>query len=67
MVRTLDLGRILLETDAPYLPAPGFPVPNHPWNVVEVARYIGIIRNIAPRMVLEVSRQNACRFFGMPE
>jgi len=58
-IRSLSLDRILLESDAPYLPPSGTNYPNHPWNVERVARYIGRIKNIPWTIIAESTSQNS--------
>ncbi len=58
--------RLLLETDAPYLP----PVPhrgkmNHSGYLVHTATVMAEIRGTTPEDIAEVTYQNACRFFGL--
>ena len=43
-VCSLDLGKILPESDAPYLTPRGKPGPNHPWNIVAVAAKVARLR-----------------------
>lgn len=65
MVDELDLNRILLETDSPYLPPPGFEKPGHPWQIAEVAKFVARRHNIPIRVVLEITRRNAVNFFNL--
>ncbi len=66
MVQSLDLARILLETDAPYLAPPDTPFHrNHMWNVFTVGERVAELKNVPTRVVCEVARRNAQQFFGM--
>ena len=58
--------RLLLETDAPYLP----PVPyrgkrNEPAYIVHVCRKVAELKGIAPEEVAAATSANACRMFGI--
>ena len=66
MIRALPLDRMVLESDAPLLTPPGFQRPGHPWLIAEVSSYVARVRNMAPSMVLEVTRKNAQTFFRLP-
>ena len=62
----LPLERILTETDSPFLP----PQPlrgkrNEPANVVEVARALANVRNLAAEEVARVTAENFRRFFRL--
>nr|XP_034330588.1 3'-5' ssDNA/RNA exonuclease TatD-like [Crassostrea gigas] len=58
--------RLLLETDAPYLPpAPGCRL-NHPWNVLSLAKQVAFIRNTPPSLLLKVANANAMDIYGCP-
>ena len=63
LVEGIALNRILLESDAPYLAPPGHPYPNHPGNIIEIAEYIAMVKNIPMRAVLHQTLQNTRRFF----
>ncbi|XP_052688991.1 3'-5' ssDNA/RNA exonuclease TatD-like [Crassostrea angulata] len=58
--------RLLLETEAPYLP----PAPrcrlNHPWNVLSLAKQVAFIRNTPPSLLLKVANANAMDIYGCP-
>ena len=67
MVRSIPWARLLLETDAPYLTPPGRSgETNVPWNVVEVATFVGRLWNLPARLVLDMAHNNLGRFFGLP-
>jgi len=64
-IRQLPIDRLLIETDAPYLP----PVPqrgkrNEPAFVRHIADRIAEIHHTAPEKVAEVTYNNAARLFG---
>lgn len=62
----LPLDRMLTETDSPFLPPQGLRGKrNEPANVVEVARTLGSVRNLAAEEVAQVTAENFCRFFGL--
>lgn len=62
----LPLDRMLTETDSPFLPPQGLRGKrNEPANVVEVARTLGSVRNLAPEEVARVTAENFRRFFGL--
>lgn len=65
VVRNIDLEHLLLETDSPYLsPAPFRGERNQPYNVIYVAKEIGLLKNIDYREVLKTTSKNSCDFFG---
>lgn len=65
VVRNIDLEHLLLETDSPYLsPAPFRGERNQPYNVIYVAKEIGLLKNIDYRKVLKTTSKNSCDFFG---
>ena len=55
-VCSLDLSKILLESDAPYLTPPETLGPNHPWNIIAVAAKVARLRGLTTEMVIEVTR-----------
>ena len=60
VVKNIDLDKILLETDAPYLsPVPVRGVRNNSQNLRYVVDKIGEIKQISPEIVVEKTRQNA--------
>ena len=64
----LPLDRMLTETDSPFLPPQQLRGKrNEPANVVEVARTLGSVRNLAAEEVAEVTAQNFRRFFRIGE
>lgn len=63
---TVPMERILLETDCPYLaPEPNRGTRNSSLNLPYVAAEIAHIRGIAPEEVIEATRRNAQRLFGV--
>jgi TatD DNase family protein len=66
VVRALPLKWILIETDAPYLtPVPHRGKRNEPLFVLDVARSIAVLQGRTVDEVLEVTRANARRLFGI--
>ena len=64
----MDLGRLLLETDAPLLLPPkyqGITKNSNPYMVVDIATEIGNIRHIPTEAVLAVTHRNTRRFFNL--
>ena len=64
----MDLGRILLETDAPLLLPPkyyGQMKHSNPFMVADVATEIGIIRHMPTEAVLATTHRNTWRFFNL--
>ncbi len=66
VIRGIELHRIVLETDSPFLAPPGTPHHrNHPWNVHRIAREVGRLKNLPTRVVAEAAQRNAEWFFGL--
>ena len=64
----IPLSHLLLETDAPYLtPVPHRGKTNHSGYLVHTAARIAEIRGISEDEVRDITRENACRFFGIPQ
>ena len=61
-ITSLPLTKITLETDSPYLPAPGDKF-QHPHRICRIADAIGRRRNLPGAIVMEIARRNALRFF----
>ncbi len=62
----LPLERILTETDSPFLPPQRLRGKrNEPANVIEVARALANVRNLAPEEVARVTAENFRRFFRL--
>lgn len=67
VVKDINIDRLLLETDSPYLsPEPYRGKRNEPYNVYFVARKIADIKKIPLEMVLKTTTENAIRQFDLP-
>ncbi|MCV3743743.1 TatD family hydrolase [Ureaplasma sp. ES3154-GEN] len=63
-VRAVDLDRILVETDAPFLtPTPYRGKTNYPYYVIETAKKIAEIRNVSEEEMFAILKKNALRSF----
>jgi TatD DNase family protein len=61
------LGRILIETDAPFLaPIPNRGKRNEPAFIVETLRVLAEVRGAEVGDVERVTAENTCRLFGLP-
>ncbi len=70
VVQYMPLDRILLETDCPYLaPMPHRKHHARNWSgfLPLVAEEIARLKGITPKEVEQVTWQNACRFYRLPE
>lgn len=68
VARFVPEGRLLIETDSPYLaPEPVRGCRNDPRNVEHVARKIAELRGISFEALCEITRQNGLRLFGISE
>ena len=56
----VPLDRLLAESDAPYKL-------KGPWELPKVFREVGALLNMSTAMVAELTRFNACRFYGLPQ
>ena len=68
VVSSVDLGRILLETDSPLLLPPkyrGVTKHSNPYMVADIAAEIGAIRHIPTEAVLSITHRNTRRFFNL--
>lgn len=66
VIRGVPLGRILIETDAPYVaPIPYRGKRNEPLYVKEVVKKIAEIKNLPLKEVEKATFENALRFFGI--
>lgn len=67
VVKDINIDRLLLETDSPYLsPEPFRGKRNEPYNVYFVACKIAQIKEIPLKMVLKRTTENAIRQFDLP-
>jgi TatD DNase family protein len=65
-LREIPLERILLESDSPDQPPPGFAGEyNEPWIIVDVAAQIAKIKGVGLEKVFEICRSNTERVFGV--
>jgi TatD DNase family protein len=65
-VAGIDLSRLLLETDCPYLaPEPYRGKQNEPAYLVFTALAVAALKNLAPALVWQATGENARRFFGI--
>lgn len=63
-LQVLPLDRILLETDCPYMtPEPYRGQRNDSGNIPLIARKIGEIKGETEEKILEITTENACKFF----
>ena len=63
--RRIPPGRLLVETDAPYLaPVPRRGRPNRPANVVHTLRFLAELRKEEPESLDAITTANAARAFG---
>ena len=64
MIRTVNVDHMVLDTDSPYMSLPKHST-SHPWQVCEVAQFVGRPKNMGPWMVIDMARRNACQFFKL--
>jgi Tat protein secretion system quality control protein TatD with DNase activity len=63
LARGINLENALLETDSPYL---GFgDPPTNPWGLFGVAAELSRMRNLPPRVLLNLSSDAARRLYGL--
>jgi TatD DNase family protein len=68
VARTVDIDRLLVETDSPFLaPAPHRGKTNEPALVVETAHHVASLRGVSPAVLAEATTRNARRLFRLPE
>jgi len=66
VIETVDLDRILLETDAPYMaPTPFRGQTCHPGMVPKIAEAIARVKNVDVSTVFETTRENTRRLYGI--
>lgn len=66
-VRQIPLGRLLVETDSPYLaPVPHRGKPNEPAWVVHTARKVAELKGCTEEEVARQTTENAVALFGLP-
>ena len=66
LVRYIELDRILLETDAPYVaPAPYRGKRNEPSYIIEVAKKIAEIKDIPLEEIAMITTENAKKVFDI--
>ena len=56
----VPLDKLLIESDAPH-------VLSAPWELTRVFKEVGKLLNMSTTMVAELTRFNACRFYGLPQ
>jgi len=67
VVKNAPLDRFMIETDSPYLaPEPFRGKQNEPGFVEHVARGIANIRNQSYNAIIDITTENAIRFFNLP-
>jgi TatD DNase family protein len=65
IARAAPLGRLLVETDAPYLaPVPHRGKRNEPAFVVETARVLADVKGLDERVIADATRENTLRLFA---
>lgn len=66
VVETVPMDRLFIETDSPFLtPVPYRGKRNEPAHVQYVADKIAEIKGLTYKEVVEATKANACRFFGI--
>lgn len=66
IVKSISLDKIVLETDAPFLPIQSMRgKQNHPKYIQQIAQYIAQLRNESLDSVSEQTSKNACRIFDI--
>jgi TatD DNase family protein len=58
VVKNIPLGRIMLETDSPY-------ISKEPADVVDIAKAVAEIKRVKIEEVIQITTENAERFFGV--
>lgn len=66
VVKTVPLEKIILETDAPYLPIQSMRgKSNHPKHIADIAAYIAELRNIDFATVAQTTMDTVHKIFGL--
>jgi TatD DNase family protein len=66
IVKNISLEKIVLETDAPFLPPqPYRGQQNHPKYIPLIAQEIANVKEVVLEVVEEVTTKNACKLFGI--
>jgi len=66
VVQQSPLEKIILETDAPFLPPQNFRgKPNHPKHVAEIARYVAKLRAVSFDAIAQQTTKNAFNLFKL--
>lgn len=67
-IRMMDAGRLILETDSPYLAPPGCKGSNnHPWMLGEVCQRVATIRGTTQAEVWHCSTRAARSLYGLQQ
>jgi TatD DNase family protein len=64
VIKKLSCDRIMLESDAPYLPVNKVGV-NTPWQMMPVVNYISELKNLPPSLLLKWVNANARQLYSM--
>jgi len=68
IIENIDLSKIMIETDSPYLsPKPHRGKRNEPANVTQVANFIAEKRNIDPAEFARLTIETTRNFFNLPK
>jgi TatD DNase family protein len=66
LIKETSIGKILIETDCPYLTPPNFPEErNNPLGVKQVAQEIAKIKNLSFEKIAEITTKNAKDLFKL--
>ena len=66
-LKTLPLDHIMLETDSPYMTPQKYQgQPNQPAYIIETAKKVAEVKNIALETVITQTTTNAQQFFKLP-
>ena len=65
-VHELDLSKILFESDAPYLPVPGYPRSHvTPWHMLPILDKLSKIKQIPVSLLANILNANAIELYGL--